>query len=120
MAAQPVAWMAATGLACGLLLRVFTGPGSTWPVVLGTVGPLAAAMGTWLVVARVFVRAPAQVPGVMIKLFGAKLLLFAAYIATVVLLLLDETTAFVVSFTCQYILLHAVQAVYLRRLLAGG
>lgn len=115
--APPVALIAAGGL-CALLLRAAAGPGTTAAVVLGTVGPLLGGVATWLAVRRTHARAPAEVPGLMIKLFGAKLVGFAAYVAFVLLVVLQETTVFVVSFTCQYILLHLVQAVYLRRLFA--
>ena len=119
MTSGPIAAMTAAAGVCGAVLRVLTGSGTTGDVVLGTAGPLAAALATWLVVARTHARARADVPGLMIKLFGAKLVGFAAYVAAVVLLLLEDTTAFVVSFACQYVVLHVVQAIYLRRLFAS-
>lgn len=119
LTAGPVAWLIAVSATLAVVLRALTGPGTTAAVALGAAGPLAGAVATWLVVARTHARAPAAVPGLMIKLFGAKLVGFGAYIAAVVLLLLDETRPFVVSFTCQYIGLHLVQAIYLRRLFAS-
>jgi hypothetical protein len=46
--------------------------------------------------------------------------LFGAYVAAVVGLLDSGTSAFVASFTCQYIVLHLVEAMYLRRLFTVG
>jgi hypothetical protein len=112
--------MVVASLTAGVGLRLVTGPGTGWAVALGTAGPLAAALATWFVVERTHARAPGQVSGVMIRLFGAKLVLFGGYVAAVVLLLSAGTTAFVVSFTCQYILLHGLEAAFLRRLFAGG
>ena len=119
MTSTPGAAMAAAATACAVVLWALTGSGTAGDVVLGTVGPLTAALAAWLVVARTHARAPSDVPALMIKLFGAKLVGFAAYIAAVVLFLVEDTTAFVVSFTCQYVVLHLVQAIYLRRLFAS-
>jgi hypothetical protein len=108
---------AAAGLAAALLV---TDRGVQGAVLLGTPAPLAAAVGSWMVLARVHARAPARVAAAMIKLFAAKMVLFGAYVALVVRALDSGVTAFVASFTCQYILLHLVEAWCLRRLFAGG
>ena len=110
--------MAAASLACGAGLLLVVGPGEYRAVALGTLGPLAAALGTWIAVKGTHDRTPERVSGLMVKLFGAKLVLFAAYIAAVVLLLDAGNIAFVASFTCQYVLLHVTEALYLRRLFA--
>lgn len=120
MAAKPLIRMTAAGAVLCTGLWLAGGPGTGGAVLLGMLGPLAAAVGTWTIVERTHARAPERVSGVMIKLFGAKLVLFAAYVAAVVLLLASGNVAFVVSFTCHYILLHVMEAVYLRRLFAGG
>lgn len=115
----PLVRMAAAAAVCCSVLWLFAGPANRGAVVLGMLGPLVAAVATWIAVERMHARAPEQVSGLMIKLFGAKLVLFAGYVAGVVLLLAAGNVAFVVSFTCHYILLHAMEAVYLRRLFAG-
>jgi len=119
MAANPLIRMTAAAAVLCAGLWIAAGRGNGGAVALGMLGPLAAALVTWFIVERTHARAPAQVSGVMIKLFGAKLVLFAAYVAAVVLLLASGNTAFVVSFTCHYILLHVMEAWYLRRLFAG-
>lgn len=121
MAANPVARMAASAIACSVLLGVASGPASVVAVVLGMAGPLIAAVGSWIIVERVHLRAPNQVSGTMIRLFGAKMLLFGAYAGASVLLLPAGRgrTAFVVSFAAHYILLHMMEALYLRRLFSA-
>jgi hypothetical protein len=121
MAAQAVAVMAGASVACSAaLLLMYRAPGGRGAVLLGMAGPLAAAVSAWLLVARTHRRAPAQVAALMIKLFAAKLVLFGAYVAAVVMRLEPgNVVAFVVSFTAHYILLHLMEALYLRRLFAG-
>jgi hypothetical protein len=116
MAVSPLAGMTAASMACAavLLLLADDRPG----VLLGMLGPLAAALATWIVVERTHVREPARVSGTMVVLFGMKMVLYPAYVVAVVLLLDAGSTAFVVSFTCQIVLLYALEARYLRRLFA--
>jgi hypothetical protein len=112
--------MAAASAALGGLLTALAGPEGRLAVLLGSVGPLAAAAGTWVIVERAHARAPDRVSTLMIKLFAGKLVFFGIYVAAAVLLLQAGTRAFVVSFTSQYIMLHFMEALYLRRLFAGS
>jgi hypothetical protein len=116
MAVSPLAGMTVASMACAavLLLLADDRPG----VLLGMLGPLAAALATWIVVERTHAREPARVSGTMVVLFGLKMVLYPAYVVAVVLLLDAGSTAFVVSFTCQIVLLYALEARYLRRLFA--
>jgi hypothetical protein len=111
--------MAATSVVCWLVLLAVVGLQNAVAALVGAAGPLLGALGTWRIVERTHVRAPERTSGVMIKLFAAKMLLFGAYVVAVVLLLPDWTTVFVVSFTSQYILLHVMEAVFLRRLFSS-
>lgn len=119
MGTKPLVWMVAASALCWLVVAGITGSQHAGAAVLGAIGPLAGALGTWLIVERSHARAPERTSGVMIKLFAAKMLLFGAYVAAVVLLLPDWTTVFVVSFTSQYILLHIMEAVFLKRLFSS-
>jgi hypothetical protein len=120
MASHPVAQMAAASVACLAAVLVATGAAAPVAVIAGMAAPLAAAIVTWLLVERTHRRAPAGVSGVMIKLFGAKLVLIGAYVAAVVTMLDAGVVPFVVSFVAHYLLLHVMEAVSLRRLLLGG
>ncbi len=119
MGTRPLVWMAATSVVCWLVLLAVVGLQNAVAALVGAAGPLLGALGTWRIVERTHVRAPERTSGVMIKLFAAKMLLFGAYVVAVVLLLPDWTTVFVVSFTSQYILLHVMEAVFLRRLFSS-
>jgi hypothetical protein len=111
--------VAASVIGCGALSLVM-GPESRSAVLLGSVGPLVAAVATWIVVERLHARKPDQVSNAMIKLLAAKMLFFGAYVASAVLFLQLPARAFVVSFTSQYIMLHFIEALQLRRLFAGS
>lgn len=109
--------MVAASAACAA--AVAAAAGAYLSVLAGTIGPLGGAIGTWVAVQRTHRRAPARVSGLMVKLFGAKMLFFGAYVAAAILLARVEPVPFAASFTAQYILLHVMEAWYLRRLFAG-
>jgi hypothetical protein len=113
--------MAGASVACSAaLFLMLPGEDARGAVLVGMAGPLAAAASTWLLVVRQHHRAPGLVSALMIKLFAAKLVLFGVYVAVVVMQLSPgHVVPFVVSFTCHYILLHLMEAFYLRRLFAG-
>jgi hypothetical protein len=120
MAANPVARLVAASAACFVLVLLVSGLETIAAVLFGMLGPLAVAVGTWVAVERTHTRAPERVAGLMITLFGAKMIGIGAYVAAVLLVLSAHRVTFVVSFTCQYILLHLIEAFCLRRLFAAG
>ena len=121
MAANPVTRMAAASAVCGAVVFLFSGAENATAVLFGMFAPLGVAIGSWMLVQRVHTQSPEQVSGLMIKLFAAKLLVFGGYVAAVVLLLLpSDRVLFALSFSFQYLLLHMIEAVYLRRLFAAG
>ncbi|MGH9309215.1 MAG: hypothetical protein ACRD1U_07570 [Vicinamibacterales bacterium] len=120
MAAQVAAMVGASVACSAALFLTLPGEEGRGAVLLGMAGPLAVAGSTWMLVVRLHQRAPDQVSALMIKLFAAKVVLFGAYVAVAVMRLSPENVVpFVVSFTCHYILLHLMEAFYLRRLFAG-
>jgi len=119
MAVNPITWMLVVGGAGWGALTFGFGSQAAGAVLFGLLAPLAAAVVTWLIVASVHGRSPERVSPAMIRLFGAKLVLFGAYVAAVVWLVRPETVPFVVSFTAHYIVLHVMEALYLRRLFSG-
>jgi hypothetical protein len=120
MASNAVMRMAAGAAACLIVVLLVAGRDAQGAVLLGVPGPLAAAVGSWTILARARARTPERVSAVMVKLFAAKLVFFAAYVVLAVRLLDGGLKAFVVSFTCQYVVLHAIEAMSLRRLFAAG
>lgn len=90
------------------------------PVFGGMIGPLAAAVTTWLMVARTFRRNPAGVTGVMVTAFMVKALFFGAYVVAMIKVVGLAPQAFIVSFATFFIGLYAVQAALLARLFRAG
>jgi hypothetical protein len=89
----------------------------TAELVLGAVGPLAVAAGSWIVAARTWRREPARLTSVMIAAFAGKLVFFAAYVAFMLSVLSLRPVPFVASFTTSFVALHLAEALALKRLL---
>jgi len=89
-------------------------------VLCGMLGPLAAAVLSWVLAERQYRQRPEALTSLMIVLFGAKLVFFAAYVTVMLRLLLLRPIPFVVSFTIYFIVLHLIEALYLRRLFWRG
>jgi hypothetical protein len=120
MATHPVTRMTAAAAVCWGVLALSSGGASAAAVALGMIGPLAGALATWIVIERTQARAPERVSGVMIALFAVKILLFGAYVIIVATQFPEGRIVFIVSFTCHYILLHVMEALYLRRLFSAA
>ena len=114
----PVWWMA--GVTLGAWLATTAVVGSRWhpELLLGLAGPLASALATWIVIDRVYRSAPERLTGVMAVAFLAKMLFFAAYVIGSVRGLDVRPVPFVSSFATFFIALYAMEAWFLRRLLA--
>ena len=86
-------------------------------VVLGIVGPLLVAGGSWVVAERTWRREPLRLTAVMMAAFAGKMVFFAAYVAFMLSVLSLRPVPFVASFTTSFIALHLAEALALRRLL---
>jgi hypothetical protein len=95
--------------------------GARWnpELALGMAGPLLSAVVTWLFVERAHAAAPERVTNVLIGGFAAKMLFFGVYVGLLAALGF-RLRVFVVSFAVYFIALHAIEAEFLRRLLAGA
>ncbi|MBI4477110.1 MAG: hypothetical protein HY654_08040 [Acidobacteria bacterium] len=85
-------------------------------VLLGIGGPLVSAAGSWLLLQRTSRRDPARLTSVILKLFGAKMIFFGAYVIIVVSVLRLRPVPFVIAFTVSFILLLFIEARALSRL----
>ena len=103
-----------------LALAAVAGPDGLRAVTVGTLGPLAATVISWLALVRVHASAPGAVQGTMLRFFGAKVLFFGVFVTAAVKGLALGTRMFVVSFATQYIMLHFMEAFYLHRLFASS
>ncbi len=88
-------------------------------VLFGMLGPLAVAIGAWMLMERTYRRQPERLTGVMAMALVGKMVFFGAYIAVMLRVLSLRTVPFVVSFTSYFIGLLVIQALALRRLLAS-
>ncbi len=90
-------------------------------IVLGMIGPLVAAVATWVLVERTFTGShPERLTPRMIQAFAAKMVFFAAYVVVMLKVLPVRPIEFVVSFTSYFIALHVIEALCMRRLFARG
>jgi hypothetical protein len=112
-------WMAAGSVLSWLVIRAI-GPQASGDTLLGMVGPLAAAIGTWALLVRTSRRTPERLTSVMVAAFGAKMLLFGVYVTVMLKGLLVRPLPFVASFVGYFIALHLTEALCLRRLLPDG
>ena len=115
----PIAWMVGPSVASWLLATALLGSGTGKELLLGMLGPLATACGSWLLMERTHRSKPQQLTAVMMAAFGAKLIFFGAYVALIIRGVDVRPVPFVASFTGFFIGLYAIEAFFLKRLLAG-
>jgi hypothetical protein len=114
-----IAWMVGVSAVSWLVLRV------AWPAagpeaVLGMAGPLASAVASWVAYERVHRSAPARLTSVMVAALAVKMVFFGGYMVVVLRVLGMRQVPFIVSFAGYFIALHAMEALFLRRLLMDG
>jgi hypothetical protein len=113
----PLLWM--SGLCAGAwLIVVAAAPHLNPEALLGMLGPLVSALATWVVVARAAAGAPEKVTGVMVTGLAVKMVFFGVYVAGMLKGAGLRPVPFVVSFAGSFIALHAIEAMFLRRLFA--
>ena len=110
--------LAGATLASGACVALVA-PGAAPEVLSGMAAPLTATVATRVFVTRAFTRDPRQTTKVLVRLFIAKLVLFAAYVVIAIEGLSLDAAPFVVSFLTCFALLHLVEAAHLRRLFAA-
>ena len=108
--------------ACALSLAISAAaaPGIVAEIAVGMAAPLVVAVATIVAVERVYRRDPQQLTPLMIKAFGAKMVLFGGYVGAVVTLTSLNPTPFVLSFCISFISLHMTEAWLLRSLFADA
>jgi hypothetical protein len=118
---KPLLWMVGAGLLVWLVATALLGAqASLGETALGVCGPLAAACGSWLLIARTMRRDPTQVTALMMKSFLVKMLFFGLYVVVMVSVLKLRPVPFIVSFTGAFITLYLIEALQLQRLFAEG
>ena len=111
--------MIGSSVASWTVVSAVGGAGWNPELAFGIAAPLAGAVISWRVVERTYARAPERVTSVLIASLAAKMLLFGMYVGLLGGLWL-RPTPLVVSFAASFLVLHAIEAGYLWKLLSGG
>jgi len=86
-------------------------------LAFGMAAPLAGATVSWRFVERAHAQAPERVTSVLVAGFAAKMLFFGLYVGVLGALWL-RPMPLVVAFGASFLVLHMIEAGYLRQLLA--
>ena len=117
----PAWWMAGASIAAWLAATRLLKIDADREIVLGMIGPLLAAVVTWVLVERTWTSShPERLTPLMIQAFAAKMVFFAVYIVVMLKMLPVRPIEFVVSFTSYFIALHVTEALCMRRLFNRG
>jgi hypothetical protein len=113
---KPIAYMVAVSVISWIGAAVIIDGGTTLEILFGMLGPLAAASGTWFLVAWIYRKRPEELTGLMAAAFVLKMLFFGVYVAVMLRVMRFRPVPFVVSFTGYFIGLYLMEALFLRRL----
>ena len=114
---KPAAWMTGAALMSWLALTVTSEGRGDPEILLGMAGPLVSAVGSWVAYERAHRSAPGRLTNVMIAALAVKMVFFGGYVGVMLRGLDVRPVPFVVSFAAYFIALHAMEAMFLRRLL---
>ena len=88
----------------------------TVDVLCGLCGPLIVVVISWIVIKRAYLANPGGLMGLLLAGMALKLAFLAAY-AFVMLRVLDlRPIPFVASFATSFVVLHNIEALFLKRL----
>lgn len=114
---KPVAWMVAASGAAWVLVTALLGDRANPEAAWGIAGPMTSAVVSWMAYVRANEAAPERLTRVMISAFALKLIFFSVYVAMAMRVMDLRAAPFVVSFSSAFIVLHAMEAFSLRRLI---
>ena len=107
-----VLWLASASVVSAAVLGALFGR-EVW---LGMLAPLMVVSATWVLTARVYRTHPERLTSVMISAFAGKLVFFGAYVGLAIGVLGVKPVPFAASFAGYFIVLHLVEALWLKRL----
>jgi hypothetical protein len=114
---KPAVWMTGAGLTSWLAVAVTSAGRGDPEILLGMAGPLVSAVGSWVAYERAHRSAAGRLTNVMIAALAVKMVFFGGYVGVMLRGLDLRPVPFVVSFASYFIALHAMEAMFLRRLL---
>ena len=109
---KSLTWLAGASVVSAAILAMRFG-NEVW---VGMLAPLVVVSVTWLLVERVHRTAPERLTSVMMLAFAGKLVFFGAYVGLAIGLLRLEPVLFAVSFAGYFIVLNAIEALWMKRL----
>jgi len=112
---RPLAVMIGSSVACWAAISAVAGAAFNPELAFGIAAPLAGATLSWRAVERTHAAAPERVTSVLVTAFAAKMIFFGLYIGLLGALWL-RPKPLVVAFGASFLALHAIEAVYLRKL----
>jgi hypothetical protein len=116
----PLAWLVAAGVV-PWLVSLAVGGSRTHPELLyGMLAPLAATSATWVVTERTYRRRPASLTGVMVAALMVKAVFFGVYVVVMLRMVGVRPAPFIAGFTGYFVVLYGLEALFLKRLFAGG
>lgn len=107
--------MIGSSVASWAAITAATGWGVNPELAFGMAAPLAGATVSWRMVERTHARAPERVTSVLMAGFFAKMIFFGLYVGVLGTLWL-RPRPLVVAFAISFLMLHAIEAGYLRKL----
>jgi hypothetical protein len=113
---KPVVVMVAASITSWLFASAFLDVRTRVEVLLGMIGPLALASGSWILMLRTHQQRPSVMTSVMITAFAFKLVFFGAYVAVMLAVVSLRPMPFMASFIGYFIGLLWIEALYLQRL----
>jgi hypothetical protein len=113
-------WMLTGSVLSSLVLTILLGSRTGTEIWVGMLGPLAAALASWIAMERQHKRRPEGLTDLMIKAFVIKIIFFALYITILLSTRSVQPVPFVISFLGYFLFLYTVEAIGLRRLQAAG
>jgi uncharacterized membrane protein YfcA len=109
-----IRWMLSGSIVSALVLTALLDASIRLEIWLGMLGPLVAAIASWIAMERQRSRNPQGLTKLMIKAFAAKMVFFAGYIIVLLGVGWVRPFSFVISFLGYYISLHVMEAIGLR------
>ena len=116
----PLAWMAGASVTSWLAVSAIGGERLNPEALYGMLGPLVSACVAWIAMVRAHRAAPERLTAVMMLGFAVKLVFVGLYVAVMIRVLGLRPVPFVTVFTSYFIALYAMQALFLKRLMALG
>jgi hypothetical protein len=117
---KPLLTMVGASLVVWLMATTVSGMAAVPEAALGTLGPLVAACGSWMLIERTMRRHATQVTPMMLKLFAVKMLFFGLFVVIAIVALGMRPVPFMITFTSAFVTLYLLEAFYLHRLFADG